>query len=73
VEDPQRRAVVLAPARAAVETEQAAERALREGKGFAAWQQAGNLQRQMELTYGWMQSPRSGEIRAVWDHSGLGL
>jgi len=27
----------------------------------------------MDLAYGWMQSPRSGEIRAVWDHSGLGL
>jgi uncharacterized lipoprotein YddW (UPF0748 family) len=73
VEDPQRRAVVLATAKAAVETEQAAERALREGNGFAAWQQAGNLQRQMDLAYGWMQTPRGGEIRSVWDHSGLGL
>ncbi|MEI8242700.1 MAG: family 10 glycosylhydrolase [bacterium] len=73
VEDVQRRAVVLATAKAAIEADQAAMRARREGKGFAAWQQAGNLRRQMELAYGWMQAPRSGEIRAVWDHSGMGL
>jgi uncharacterized lipoprotein YddW (UPF0748 family) len=73
MDDRQRRAVVLAMARGAAETEQAAERALREGKGFQAWQQAETLRRQMELAYGWMQSPRSGEIRAVWDHSGQGL
>ena len=73
VEDPQRRAVALATAGAAVDAEQAVTRALRDGKGFAAWQLAGNLRRRMELAYGWMQSPRSGEIRAVWDHSGMGL
>ncbi|MEI6212099.1 MAG: family 10 glycosylhydrolase [bacterium] len=73
VDDPQRRAVLLATARAVVETEQAVVRDLHEGKGFSAWQQAGTLHRQMELAYGWMQSPRSGEIRAVWDHSGQGL
>ena len=73
VDDPQRRAVVLATGKAAVEAEQAVTRALQEGKGFAAWQQAVNLRRQMELAYGWMQSPRNGEIRAVWDHTGMGL
>ena len=73
VDDPQRRAVVLTTAKEAVDTEQAAERALRDGKGYTAWMQAGNLRCQMELAYGWMQAPRSGEIRAVWDHSGMGL
>jgi len=73
VDDLQRRAVVLATARTAVEAEQTTQSVLREGKGFAAWQQAQNLRRQMELAYGWMQTPRSGEIRAVWDHSGMGL
>lgn len=73
VDDKQRRAVLLATAKAAVETEQAVVRDLHDGKGFLAWQQAGNLHRQMELAYGWMQAPRSGEIRAVWDHSGQGL
>ena len=73
VDDSQRRAVVLATAKSAVETDQAVTRALHEGKGFVAWQQAVNLRRQMELAYGWMQTPRSGEIRAVWDHTGMGL
>jgi uncharacterized lipoprotein YddW (UPF0748 family) len=73
VEDAQRRAVVLATARLAAEAEQACERALREKKGFLAWQQAETLRRQMNLAYGWMQAPRSGEIRGVWEHSGQGL
>ena len=73
VDDPQRRGMVLSTARAAAAAEEAAETALREGRSFAAWKQAGALQRQMELAYGWMQAPRSGEIRAVWDRSGMGL
>ena len=73
VDDPQRRAVLLATARDAVQTEQSVVDALHAGKGFSAWQQAEALRRQMDLAYGWLQSPRSGEIHAVWDHSGMGL
>ena len=73
VEDSQRRAVVLATGRTAAETEQVVLRALRDGKGCLAWQQAVALRRQMELAYGWMQVPRNGEIHAVWDHTGMGL
>jgi len=73
VRDPARRAIVQATAKTAVEAEAEAVRALREGRGFAAWEQAVRLQRQLDLAYGWMQAPRAGEMRAIWDHSGMGL
>jgi len=73
VDDAARRAVVLATVRTASAAEAEAVRALGEGRGFAAWDQAAKLKQQLELAYGWMQTPRAGEIRAIWDHSGMGL
>lgn len=73
VDDSARRAVVLATGRAAADAEQRALQSLRDGRGYAAWQQAGALRAQMELAYGWMQTPVAGEMRGVWDHSGAGL
>jgi uncharacterized lipoprotein YddW (UPF0748 family) len=73
LDDPAQRAVVLAVARAATEAEREAEKALKEGRGCAAWLQAQILRRQMELAYGWMQKSRHGEIRAIWDRTGMGL
>lgn len=73
MEDPQRRAVALAAVKAAEQRETAALAARREGQSFLAWQQAEALSQQMELAYGTLQTPRNGEIRAVWDHSGQGL
>jgi uncharacterized lipoprotein YddW (UPF0748 family) len=47
---------------------------LMEGKQyFEAWQVATDLRSRMCDVYGLLQSPQKGEIRAVWDHSGMGL
>ncbi|MBQ7189569.1 MAG: family 10 glycosylhydrolase [Kiritimatiellae bacterium] len=51
----------------------AADRALREGRGFEAWMAGSELQNRAAEVYGMLQVPRKGEIRAVWDHSGMGL
>jgi uncharacterized lipoprotein YddW (UPF0748 family) len=47
---------------------------LMEGKQyFEALQVATELRSRMCDVYGLLQSPQKGEIRAVWDHSGMGL
>ena len=50
-----------------------AERLLGAGKGYEAWLAANDFKARMYEVYGLAQSPRRGEIRAVWDHSGMGL
>lgn len=43
------------------------------GKGQEAWEAANDLRSRMYEVYGMLQISRKGEIRAVWDHSGMGL
>jgi len=43
------------------------------GKGYEAWLAANDLRDRKYEVYGLLQSSRKGEIRAVWDHSGMGL
>ncbi len=49
------------------------EAQLRSGKSFEAWNTAASLRVLCYEAYGVAQLPRKGEIRAVWDHSGMGL
>lgn len=46
---------------------------LSQGQGYAAWMAANELKARAAEVYGLAQRPRKGEIRAVWDHSGMGL
>lgn len=46
---------------------------LSKGQGYAAWMAANELKARAAEVYGTVQRPRKGEIRAVWDHSGMGL
>lgn len=46
---------------------------IRTCNGFKAWKAADDLRSSTWELYGIMQQPRRGEIRAVWDHSGMGL
>lgn len=40
---------------------------------YEAWCVATELRSRMGDVYGLLQSPQKGEIRAIWDHSGMGL
>jgi len=73
IADPARRDRAVGAARAAAQWERRARELLRDGKGFEAWGAAQNLQGRMREAYGLLQPSRAGEIRAVWDHSGMGL
>jgi len=74
IDDPARRSVVQSFVRTATNAEQLAVEALRDGRGWTAWQQAERLRHTLELAYGWMQSSVGGEMtRGVWDRSGMGL
>jgi len=73
LQSPDQRKRAVAAAEGARKTEANAARLLAEGKAYEAWAAANELREMMYETYGWMQSPRKGEIRAVWDHSGRGL
>jgi 2-polyprenyl-6-methoxyphenol hydroxylase-like FAD-dependent oxidoreductase len=42
-------------------------------EGYEAWLAANDLKARMYEVYGLLQPTRRGEIRAVWDHSGMGL
>ncbi len=46
---------------------------LSSGKGRQAWEASNDLRTRMYEVYGLLQPSRKGEIRAVWDHSGMGL
>jgi len=73
VADPNRRMRAAAAAQAAQNKEREAAQLLGEGKGYEAWQVANDLRDRMYEVYGMMQPSRKGEVRAVWDHSGMGL
>ena len=73
VADPERRKRAAGGAQSALQKEREAERLLAAGKGYEAWQAANDLRGRMYEVYGIMQPARKGEIRAVWDHSGMGL
>lgn len=46
---------------------------LQSNRGYEAWQSANDLKARTYEVYGLIQPTRRGEIRAVWDHSGMGL
>lgn len=71
--DPTRRARVTAAAQALQRKEGEAQQRLSTGKGYEAWLAATDLKTRMYEVYGMLQPSRRGEIRAVWDHSGMGL
>jgi uncharacterized lipoprotein YddW (UPF0748 family) len=73
VTDPARRKRAVAAAQSAAQKERDAAQLLAAGKGFEAWQASNDLRERMYEVYGMLQPTRSGEIRAVWDHSGMGL
>jgi len=73
VPDPARRKRASAAARMATAKEDEAAGLLAAGKGYEAWLAANDLRERMYEVCGLMQSPRRGEIRAVWDHSGMSL
>lgn len=50
-----------------------AQQDLRRGRAYNAYQQLQACQTLIAELYGALQPPRAGEIRGVWDHSGVGL
>jgi uncharacterized lipoprotein YddW (UPF0748 family) len=73
VADPARRKRAVGAAQSALQREGEAARLLAAGKGYEAWLAANDLRERMYEVYGLLQPARKGEIRAVWDHSGMGL
>ncbi len=73
VPEPARRARAEAAALAAQRKEREAAQLLAAGKGYEAWLAANELKARMYEVYGMVKPSRKGEIRAVWDHSGMGL
>ncbi|MDR2849191.1 MAG: family 10 glycosylhydrolase [Verrucomicrobiota bacterium] len=73
VADPARRTRAEAAVQTLRSREGEAGRLLSAGKGYEAWLAANDLKARMYEVYGMMQPSRRGEIRAVWDHSGMGL
>ncbi|HNX34235.1 MAG TPA: family 10 glycosylhydrolase [Kiritimatiellia bacterium] len=71
--DPARRSRAVPAAQAARQKDLEAAQLLSAGKGYEAWLAANDLKARMYEVYGMVQSARRGEIRAVWDHSGMGL
>ncbi|MEI7900771.1 MAG: family 10 glycosylhydrolase [bacterium] len=71
--EPARRKRAVGAAQRALQKERESEQLLAAGKGFEAWQAASDLRERMYEVYGMLQPARKGEIRAVWDHSGMGL
>lgn len=73
VADRTRRAAALKSARQAEDLLRDGRRLLDAGRGAEAWLVSNDLRQRLLETYGLLQSPRAGEIKAVWDHSGQGL
>ncbi|MBM4164679.1 MAG: hypothetical protein FJ222_09615 [Lentisphaerae bacterium] len=73
VADPAKRVRAVVAAQAAARWEREIRERLRTGQGFDAWNGVITLQGRMREAYGLLQTARNGEIRAVWDHSGMGL
>lgn len=68
-----RRRRARADAQRALNLRTEAHRLLAVGRGAEAWRLAEDMRDTLMRSYGHMQQPAAGEIRAVWDHSGLGL
>lgn len=71
--DSARRGRAEAAVQAALKKDREAEQLLASGKGYEAWLAANDLKARRYEVYGMVQASRKGEIRAVWDHSGMGL
>jgi len=70
---PAQRERALSAARAMQQKENEAAQLLAAEKGYEAWLASHDLKARMYDVYGMAQPVRRGEIRAVWDHSGMGL
>lgn len=57
----------------AEEARRNAEQMLAVKRGPEAWMLVNEYRMIMEQAYGFLQEPKSGEIKAVWEHSGQGL
>lgn len=73
VHNAKQRARCMAAVGAVQRKERQTEQALAAGHGYEAWLAANELKERIFEVYGMLQGPRRGEIRAVWDHSGMGL
>ncbi|MFO7937256.1 MAG: family 10 glycosylhydrolase [Kiritimatiellia bacterium] len=73
LENPARRRRAQKAAAALLATEKQAESLIDARAGFRAWKAADDLRSRTWELYGIMQDSRKDEIRAVWDHSGMGL
>ncbi|MEI6646301.1 MAG: family 10 glycosylhydrolase [bacterium] len=73
VKDDNRRRRAAAAVNGALQAEAKALNLMEWKQYFEAWQVATELRSRMCDVYGLLQSPQKGEIRAVWDHSGMGL
>jgi len=71
--DPKRRAGAVAAVRMMRQKERETTQLLAAGNGYEAWLAANDLKTRSYEVYGMLQPSRKGEIRAVWDHSGMGL
>lgn len=71
--DPARRGQAVMAAQSAGRLDARARELLRTGRGFEAWEAAVELRTEMYAVYGLLQTPRRGEMRVVWEHSGMGL
>ncbi len=57
----------------AKEARRLAEKAVAAGRYSEAWMMSKEISRHLNSAYGAIQTPKKDEIRAVWDHSGLGI
>lgn len=73
VPDTRRRANASAGLQKIRAQEQQVRNLIKAGQGYEACTQASNLKDRMYEVYGQLQPTRKGEMRAVWDHSGMGL
>jgi hypothetical protein len=73
VKDVARRNRAEAALSGALRTEAKAAALITEKQYYDAWCMAAELRGRMCDVYGLLQSPQKGEIRAIWDHSGMGL
>lgn len=71
--DPLRRKQAMLATQSAVRQEIRARELLRAGKGYEAWEAAVALRASMYNVYGLLQTPQCGEMRVLWEHSGMGL
>lgn len=73
VKDNDRRRRAAAAVNGALQAEGKAIALMGRKEYFEAFQVATELRSRMCDVYGLLQSPQKGEIRAIWDHSGMGL